>query len=600
MAAVQLASHMGAEIFATAGSAEKRDFVRLLGADHVFDSRSLDFAEEVLALTGGEGVDVVLNSLAGEAIRRNLRVLKPFGRFLELGKRDFFENTPIGLRPFKDNISYFGIDADQLLIARPELAGKLFREVMSLFREGVLSPLPFRAFPAERVVDAFRAMQQSRHIGKVVVTLENACVEAEKPEVAAPTMRFKKDATYLVTGGLSGFGLESARWLANHGAGNLVLIGRRGMQTPGAPEAVREIEAQGVGVRVAACDVADRSALQAVIDGIRREMPPLKGILHAAMTLDDALIANLDAERFRSALRPKLLGAKNLHEMTLDIPVDHFILYSSVTTFIGNPGQANYVAANAYLEGLANLRRNMGLPAECIGWGPIGDAGYLTRNEAVKDSLKARLGAAPLTAKRALDTLENKVSASQRNVAIADFAWHTMERLLPSAGSTRFDRMRREAGKAVGGDEQGADFASLVLGKPADEVRGIVQTLIIQEVAKILGISADRIDPARPLNNLGMDSLMGVELALGLEERLGIRLPAMLLNEGPTVARIAQRIAEKVINGQTDQIEEEGGDLRASIQMLAIQHGETLSSEEVSHAASEIHEHLKTGTRITP
>jgi len=246
------------------------------------------------------------------------------------------------------------------------------------------------------------------------------------------------------------------------------------------------------------------------------------------------------------------------------------------------------------------LRRNMGLPAECIGWGPIGDAGYLARNEAVKDSLKARLGTAPLTAKRALDTLENRVSASQRNIAIADFAWHTMERLLPSAGSARFDRIRREAGKTVGGDEQGTDFASLVLGKPVDEVREIVQTLVIREVAKILGIGADRIDPLRPLNNLGMDSLMGVELALGLEERLGIRLPAMLLNEGPTVARIAQRVAEKVINGQTDQIEEEGGDLRASIQMLAIQHGEAVSSEEVSRAASEIHDHLKTGTRITP
>ncbi|HEX9474883.1 MAG TPA: zinc-binding dehydrogenase, partial [Steroidobacteraceae bacterium] len=174
IAAIQFAMHLGAEVYATAGSDEKRDFVALLGADHVLDSRSLAFADQVLAMTNGEGVDVVLNSLAGEALRRSLDVLKPFGRFLELGKRDFFENTPIGLRPFKNNISYFGIDADQLLIARPALAGRLFRDVMALFREKVLFPLPYRLFPANGIVDAFRTMQQAQQIGKVIVGIEGA------------------------------------------------------------------------------------------------------------------------------------------------------------------------------------------------------------------------------------------------------------------------------------------------------------------------------------------------------------------------------------------------------------------------------------------
>ncbi|MGE8591516.1 MAG: zinc-binding dehydrogenase, partial [Alcaligenes sp.] len=163
IAAIQLARHLGAEIYATAGSDEKRVFASLLGADHVFDSRSLSFAQDVLDATGGEGVDVVLNSLAGEAMRRSLDVLRPFGRFLELGKRDFFENTPIGLRPFKSNISYFGIDADQLLTGRPALAARLFQDVMRLFHDEALFPLPYRTFAAERVVDAFRAMQQARH-----------------------------------------------------------------------------------------------------------------------------------------------------------------------------------------------------------------------------------------------------------------------------------------------------------------------------------------------------------------------------------------------------------------------------------------------------
>ena len=184
IAAIQIAKWMGAEIYVTAGSDEKRDFLRLLGVDHIFDSRSLAFADEILAQTGGKGVDVVLNSLAGEAINRNFRVLKPFGRFLELGKRDFYENTKIGLRPFRNNISYFGIDADQLMQARPDLTRSLFAEVMALFTEGVLHPLPYHVFEAEDIVDAFRYMQQARQIGKIVITYRNGISHVHTPRPA--------------------------------------------------------------------------------------------------------------------------------------------------------------------------------------------------------------------------------------------------------------------------------------------------------------------------------------------------------------------------------------------------------------------------------
>ncbi len=391
IAAIQLAKYLGAEVFATAGGDEKRDFVRLLGADHVFDSRSLAFADDILTVTNGEGVDVVLNSLAGEAIRRNLSVLKPFGRFLELGKRDFFENTPIGLRPFKDNISYFGIDADQLLTGRPQLAARMFREVMALFREGALTPLPSRVFPAERVIDAFRTMQQARHIGKVVVSLADARPAVERPTTAPVPLRLVKDSTWIVTGGLSGFGLESARWLAAHGVGHLVLVGRRGLDTPGAREAVDDLTTQGIQVKALACDISDPAAVARMVEHVRKTCPLIQGVLHAAAVFDDALVQNLDAARMEAVLAPKLLGAWNLHQATLGIPLEHFVLYSSITTAIGNPGQANYVAANAGLEGLAEMRRHLGLPAVCVGWGPIGDAGYLTRNEAVRDSLGQRV-----------------------------------------------------------------------------------------------------------------------------------------------------------------------------------------------------------------
>lgn len=595
IAAVQLALHLGAEIFATVGSAEKRDFVTLLGVDHVFDSRNLAFADEILALTGGEGVDVVLNSLAGEAIRRNLRVLKPFGRFLELGKRDFFENTPIGLRSFKDNISYFGIDADQLLLARPALAGRLFREVMALFREGVLFPLPYRAFAADRVVDAFRAMQQSRHIGKIIVKLEGARVGVESAPATVSKAVFSKNSTWLIAGGLSGFGLESARWLAERGVGRLVLLGRRGAHTPGTMEAAEQLRALGAQVEIAACDITDRAAVQTVLVNIRRDGPPLRGVLHAAMVLDDALIANLDALRMRKVLAPKMLGAWHLHSLTLGIPLEHFVLYSSVTASIGNPGQANYVAANASLEGLAALRRAMGLPATCIGWGPIGDAGYLTRNQAVKDGLASRLGAEPMSAHDALAMLDTFLSGNPVTITVADFDWPTLSRFLPSALEPRFEILRKQAGPASQANGDSEDIHALIAGKSPDEVRSIIQELATKEVAQVLCVGVDRIDPARSLHDMGMDSLMGVELALGLEKRFGIQLPAMVLSEGPSVDRVVARIVDQILGKSDPNTGDETDRMDAMVTMLAAQHGEELSVDDVARTVEQIREQTRSG-----
>lgn len=599
LAAIQLARHLGAEIYATAGSDEKRDFVSLLGADHVFDSRSLSFADDILAVTQGEGVDVVLNSLAGEAIRRNLAVLKPFGRFLELGKRDFYENTPIGLRPFKDNISYFGIDADQLLTGRLALAARLFREVMALFREGALSPLPWRAFPAARVVDAFRVMQQARHIGKVVVSMAGAAPQVEHFLDVGPvaSSRFEKDSTWLVTGGLSGFGLESARWLAGHGVGHLVLLGRRGLATPGAQEAIAALEAQDVKVETIACDIADRDALAKVIERIRKTLPPLKGVLHAAATFDDALLAKLDAERMTHVLRPKLLGAWHLHQLTLDIPLEHFVLYSSVTTFIGNPGQANYVAANAGLEGLAALRHVMGLPATCIGWGPIGDAGFLTRHEAVKENLAQRLGKAPLSSAAALGQLDRLLNPDAESLAIANFDWSALSRMLPSAQSARFAELNRQKKDRANSGEP-MDIHALILGKSPEEVAVIVRDLVVQEVAQILCIGADRIEPHRSLHDLGMDSLMAVELALGLEQRFGIQLPVMMLNESPTAEKVTARIVDKLLGGADINASSEVT-VDALVQDLAKQHGENVTAEDVQHIAEGARMMVQEGARLT-
>ncbi len=591
IAAIQLARHLGAEIHATAGSDEKRAFVRLLGADHVYDSRSLDFADQILDNTGGEGVDVVLNSLAGEAIRRNLRVLRPFGRFLELGKRDFFENTPIGLRPFKDNISYFGIDADQLLVSRPELAGRLFRELMALFEDGVLYPLPSQVFEATHIVDAFRAMQQARHIGKIVVRMAGQELPVEPPRGEMPQARLRSDAAYLVTGGLSGFGLASARWLARRGAGELILVGRRGMQTPGAEAAVASIESLGARVTVKACDVSDGEAVARLVDEVRHECLPLAGVLHAAMVIDDGFITQLDLERLHKVLAAKAQGAWYLHKATRELPLDHFILYSSITTYIGNPGQANYVAANAYLESLAALRRAQGLPAVCVGWGPIGDAGYLTRNESVRDSLEAHLGAPPLPAERALSVLDRLLESDTTVLGVADMSWPTLARYLGAGNMTRFALMARLCGEAVSEDE--ADFRQRIAGKSGDEVSDLVREVIVREIAEILGLAEDKVDPARPLREMGLDSLMGAELVVALEAQVGIRLPMMLLSQSPSVDQIVEHLVARLLgDGEvSDGMSED--ELDDIIDTLADQHAVDVATPGMAGVADEIKQALR-------
>lgn len=599
IAAIQFALHLGAEVFATAGSDEKRDFVALLGADHVLDSRTLAFADQVMTLTNGEGVDVVLNSLAGEALRRSLDVLKPFGRFIELGKRDFFENTPVGLRPFRNNISYFAIDADQLLIARPALTARLFRAVMALFYEKVLFPLPFRPFPAANVVDAFRTMQQSQHIGKVIVTMEGAAVAVESAPVQSIPLRFDQHDSWLVTGGIAGFGLESARWLAARGVGHLVLVGRRGMRTPGAVEAVRSLEALGARVEVVACDICDRGAVQAMLNEIRSSPSPLTGVLHAAMVLDDALITNLDTRRLRSVLAPKLLGAWHLHELTLDVPLKHFVVYSSSATLIGNPGQANYVAANAALESLALLRRALALPITCIGWGPIGDVGYLARHQAVKDGHLGRLGATLLSSRAALGSLDQLLQGNAGPVSVGDFDWPTLTRLLPSAHAARFERLRRRAGPAAYNNAVNADIRVMIAGKTRAEALQIVQVLVLQEVAQVLSVAADRIDPSRSVHELGMDSLMAVELVMGLEKRFSLELPAMLLNEGITVERVAGRIIERLLRTEDGAWQPGGDHLDVIAATLATQHGDSMAAEDLVETLEQVRNQERRPLRLT-
>lgn len=553
LAALQIARWRGAEIFATAGTPEKRALLGLLGAEHVFDSRTLAFADQIMEATDGEGVDVVLNSLAGEAMERSLGIVRPFGRFLELGKRDFFAGSRLGLRPFRRNISYFGIDADQILVHRPRLAGRLFRETIDLFRDGSLLPLPYRRFEHEEAVDAFRLMQQSGHIGKIVVAAPPA--DARRlPETVEP-LALRPDATYLVVGGLGGFGLATAHWLVERGARHLLLLGRTGAASEAASDGVAGLRAAGAEVTVEACDVADRARLDEVLERAARALPPIRGVLHTAMVLDDGLIANLDAERFARVLRPKVEGAHNLDRATRGLDLDFFVLFSSAAATVGNPGQGSYAAANAYLESLARRRQAEGLPGLAVGWGVIGDVGYLARNTEFSESLARRLMKDALQSRDALGGLERLLSTSthapaEASSVYARIDWRSTRGELPILAMPAFrDIVAENAAGPVDGDRR-IDLRAALRGLDASEARGLVTRLLVDEVARILRIPTDDIDPQRPLTEMGMDSLMALELRMAVEQRLDIELPLMALSDSTTLGGIAARLCQRLSDGE--------------------------------------------------
>ena len=600
IAAIQLAHYCGAEIFATAGSDEKRDFVRLLGADHVFDSRSLDFADEILERTGGVGVDVVLNSLAGEAIHRNLGILRPFGRFLELGKRDFYENTKIGLRPFRNNIAYFGIDADQLMNERPDLTRRLFSELLELFENESLKPLPYRAFGSQDIVEAFRHMQQSRHIGKIVVTMEPDAVQGTTDSVASQPLVLSPDKTYLVSGGLSGFGLRTAEWLVTKGARHLALVSRSGEASSDGKARIAAMAADGVEVRCLTCDVTARTAVNALLAGLQQHAAaPLGGIIHAAAVIADGMSHALTGEQILQAYAPKILGAQAFADHARRTPLDFLVFFSSATTLFGNPGQANYVGANHFLEALAEELRAEGLRAYSIAFGPISDAGYLAQHDRIRQNLEERLGGKALTATEALDWLERMLASGQSGFGVVNLDWSALRRVMPTADSPKYRALVPDV-EATVDDATGAETVRRWLAEMTDEqfIPRLIE-ILKREVAEILRIAPDRLDEHRSVHDLGMDSLMGMELITALEKRVGVRVPVMLLSEGPSIARLAEKITRQLRGAGSGGEPAADNSLAEDVRHMASVHAEELSREHLDAITMEVEqrfENTKTGS----
>jgi phthiocerol/phenolphthiocerol synthesis type-I polyketide synthase C len=584
LAAIQYAHHCGAEIFATAGTPEKRKFLEFLGVDHVLDSRSLKFADQIMNITNNEGVDVILNSLAGEAMTRNFKVLRPFGRFLELGKRDFFENTKLDLKPFKNNITYFGIDADQLLQHEPERSAELMKEVMALFKDGVFRPLPYTVFADNDVESAFRYMQQSQHIGKVIVSQKSSSIKI-KMEANKTSLELQSNGTYMVTGGLSGFGLATAQWLVAKGARHLVLLGRSGITESDTQVTVDEMRNNDIDVKIVQCDVTDAIKMQSVLHDIQDTASPLKGVFHAAMVLDDKLIRNVDYNSMYKVLAPKVQGAWNIHRLTKEYKLDLFVMYSSVTSSLGNPGQSNYVAANAFLESLAKFRKKAGYAANVVALDAITDTGYLARNKQLSGRLTKRLGLGGITSEQAFDALETIILTDQTETIVFNANWAALKRALPVLNSNLYRNIMH--GLSMNEGFSGEDLIDLLSRLDNSERQPVVVNFLIAEIARILQMPEEKIAHNCTIQDLGIDSLMAMELATTIEVKLGIDLPVMTLADNVTLDGLANRIINMLDLGDIDN-NSTNNSVNDIVTSLAKIHAEDLTEEELQSITNDI------------
>ncbi len=518
LAALQVAQHVGAEIFATAGSEQKRDYLRSLGITHVFDSRSLEFRDQILQATSGKGVDLVLNSLAGDFIEAGFASLAAGGRFIEIGKNRIWSQERAS--SLNKGIEYFIVDLADQIDFDPSLIQSHLASLRGLFEAGALRPLPSRVFRFRDAPAAFRYMAQAKQTGKIVL---------RRPL----SFGVRADATYLITGGLGAIGLRLAQWLTQQGARNLVLVGRRAPSSH-ALETIEALRREGNRIEIRSADIACQDEIAGVLREIERELPPLAGVLHAAGVLDDGVFLEQTWDRVEKVLSPKALGAWNLHQLTAAKSLDFFVLFSSVASLTGSPGQSGYAAANAFLDALAHHRQARGLTALSVNWGAWAEGGMAAR---VEESGHRRVlpGIRPVKAERCLATLNYAMAQDEPQVAIADADW-TRWKPMPRLLSTVIQH--KPAAKIPTDD---SDILGRLEAAAPGNRRKILVEYLRGQAKLLLGLngSGPFIDERQSLLRLGMDSLMSVEFRNILASALQRPLSATLLFDRPSIGALA-------------------------------------------------------------
>lgn len=528
-AAVQIAQRAGAEIFATA-SPPKWEFLKSLGIKHIMNSRTLDFADQVMELTGGGGVDIVLNSLNGEYIPKNLEILAPQGRFVEIGKIGIWEQQQV--KEKRPDISYFPFDLGEVFQQQPKVVTQLSEEVIHRSNQGELVALPHKVFASTEITEAFRYMQQAKNIGKVVV---------EMPQVSIEPKSIQSEASYLITGGLGALGLEVAQWLVKQGAKHLVLSSRRAPSET-AQQIIGNLQTDGASVDILLGDISRQEDVAKTLEAISTSFPPLKGVIHAAGVLDDGVLQQMSWEQFTTVMAPKVQGTWHLHQFTKDLPLDFFVCFSSVASILGGPGQGNYAAANSFMDALAHYRRGLGLPGLSINWGAWGSVGMAARLDSLNQKRLESSGVIAIEPERGMQALGSLLSSSSSQVIVWPINWSKFVKQLPGGRKISFLEGLISSEPSL---TQNSAFREQLESVPVSERQELLVNQISSLIAKTLGWKdPQQIGMRQPLFDLGLDSLMTVELKNRLESSLQTNLSSKLLFDHPTVEALVEHLAD--------------------------------------------------------
>ncbi len=502
LAAVRIAQRAGGQVFATAGSPEKRSFLRSLGVQNVMDSRSTAFAQEIAEATDGAGVDIVLNSLSGEILEASVSSLARGGRFVELGKRGVL--TPERFAALRPDASYHIFDLGDEVRADGALLPRLWKQVLECLAEG-LRPPRVSSFPFAHASNAFRLMAQARHIGKLVLTHPGS-------------VPVRPDATYLVTGGFGGVGLHVLDWLAAGGARHLAVIGRSAPGTAAAAQ-IEQLYRGGVQVVPLQGDVSSADDLARALRQCEALLPALRGVIHCAGVLDDGVLSAQTWSRFETVFAPKVAGTWNLHQATREMPLDFFVTFSAAASLLGSAGQANYAAANAFLDSFCHYRHALGLPALSINWGLWRGAGMAGSTDRLH---REASGLRPMEPADALGALERLLAEDAVSAAV-------------------FARERPAAAPPP------ARFSAELAAAPRHRRASLVERHVLDTIRETLGIAGRAsLDQTQPLRDMGLDSLLAVELRNRLCASLGVDLPPTLAFDYPTAEAVLNCVASRL------------------------------------------------------
>ncbi|NEO76850.1 type I polyketide synthase [Moorena sp. SIO4G3] len=532
-AAVQIALQAGAEVFATA-SPPKWEFLKSMGIKHIMNSRTLEFADEIMSLTAGKGVDIVLNSLNGDFIDKSFAVLATKGRFVEIGKIGIWDKQQVMQK--RPDADYFTFDIGKIIQQQPDLTASFSEELNQQCQQGTLKALSYKVFPSTEVKAAFRYMQQGKHIGKVVVSM---------PETGDEQKSIKPEASYLITGGLGALGLEVAQWMVKEGAKHIVLTGRRSPNET-AQKIIEELEAAGASVSVLLGDISTQESVIKILEGISASLPPLKGVIHAAGVLDDGVLQKMSWDRFTKVMAPKVSGTWYLHQLTQDLPLDFFVCFSSMASMLGNYGQGNYAAANGFMDAIAHYRQGQGLPGLSINWGAWATAGMAARLAREHQNRMQSSGVVAIDPESGMQALGSLLSGSQSQVGVFPVNWSEFFRQMPGVQKMPFLEALISTEPSF---TKKSVFREQLEAAPVSERQQLLTNKIRSLIAKTLGwTDGQKIGMRQPLFDLGLDSLMAVELKNQLESTLETSLNSTLFFDYPTVENLVNYLSIKVLS----------------------------------------------------